>query len=59
MEENIATKQRAHKVMLTNRRTCMVSGVADVLSFYVTIRLNFFSISYLLMEIIVGLPCGQ
>ena len=33
MEENMATKQRAHKVMLTNRRTCMVSGVADVLSF--------------------------
>ena len=26
---------------------------------YVTILLNFFSISYLLMEIIVGLPCGQ
>ena len=33
MEENMATKQRAHKVMLTNRRTCMVSGVTDVLSF--------------------------
>lgn len=33
MEENMAAKQRAHKVMLTNRRTCMVSGVADVLSF--------------------------
>ena len=33
MEENMATKQRVHKVMLTNRRTCMVSGVADVLSF--------------------------
>ena len=26
-------KQRAHKIMLTNRRTCLVSGVADVLSF--------------------------
>lgn len=26
-------KQRAHKFMLTNRRTCMVSGVVDVISF--------------------------
>nr|MBQ8253537.1 sporulation protein YabP [Lachnospiraceae bacterium] len=30
MEE---TKQRAHKIMMTNRRTCLVSGVSDVLSF--------------------------
>lgn len=33
MEDNIAVKQRAHKFMLTNRMTCMVSGVMDVLSF--------------------------
>lgn len=33
LEENNITKQRAHKFMLTNRRTCMVSGVMDVLSF--------------------------
>ncbi len=33
MEDINSTKQRAHKFMLTNRRTCMVSGVADVLSF--------------------------
>lgn len=33
MEESMAVKQRAHKFMLTNRRTCMVSGVSDVLSF--------------------------
>lgn len=33
MEENMANKQRAHKCMLTNRRTCLVSGVLDVLSF--------------------------
>ncbi|MBQ8199376.1 MAG: sporulation protein YabP [Lachnospiraceae bacterium] len=26
-------KQRAHKIMMTNRRTCLVSGVSDVLSF--------------------------
>lgn len=33
MEESMVVKQRAHKFMLTNRRTCMVSGVSDVLSF--------------------------
>ncbi len=33
MEDNINVKQRAHKFMLTNRRTCLVSGVSDVLSF--------------------------
>lgn len=33
MEENNVIKQRAHKLMLTNRRTCLVSGVLDVLSF--------------------------
>lgn len=33
MEENSAVKQRVHKFMLTNRRTCLVSGVLDVLSF--------------------------
>ena len=27
------SKQRAHKFMLTNRRSCMVSGVVDVISF--------------------------
>lgn len=26
-------KQRAHKLMLTNRNVCMISGVNDVLSF--------------------------
>lgn len=31
--DDMNTKQRAHKLMLTNRRTCMVSGVSDVLSF--------------------------
>ena len=31
--EDMNTKQRAHKLMLTNRRTCIVSGVSDVLSF--------------------------
>ena len=31
--EDMNAKQRAHKLMLTNRRTCMVSGVSDVLSF--------------------------
>lgn len=33
MEENMSVKQRAHKFMLTNRKTCLVSGVSDVLSF--------------------------
>lgn len=27
------SKQRVHKFMLTNRRTCMISGVVDVISF--------------------------
>lgn len=27
------SKQRSHKFMLTNRRTCMISGVVDVISF--------------------------
>lgn len=31
--DEMNTKQRAHKLMLTNRRTCIVSGVSDVLSF--------------------------
>lgn len=31
--DDMNTKQRAHKLMLTNRRTCIVSGVSDVLSF--------------------------
>lgn len=29
-------KQRAHKLMLTNRNVCMVNGVSDVLSFDLT-----------------------
>ncbi len=33
MDEAMNTKQRTHKFMLTNRRTCLVSGVCDVLSF--------------------------
>lgn len=33
IEDNNVNKQRAHKFMLTNRRTCIVSGVCDVLSF--------------------------
>ena len=34
MEENYSNKQiRTHKIMLTNRRTCTISGVVDVLSF--------------------------
>lgn len=33
MDENMNVKQRAHKFMLTNRRTCLVSGVSDVISF--------------------------
>ena len=33
MEEMNGNKQRVHKLMLTNRKTCMVNGVADVLSF--------------------------
>ena len=33
MEEMNGNKQRLHKLMVTNRKTCMVNGVADVLSF--------------------------
>ncbi len=36
MEDMSNGKQRTHKFMLTNRRTCMVSGVSDVLSFDLT-----------------------
>ena len=33
-EMNFNSKQmRTHKIMLTNRRTCTISGVVDVLSF--------------------------
>lgn len=33
MEDLNSTKQRVHKLMLTNRRTCTINGVSDVLSF--------------------------
>ena len=33
MDDTMTAKQRSHKFMLTNRRTCLVSGVCDVLSF--------------------------
>lgn len=33
MEELINGKGRVHKLMLTNRRTCTINGVSDVLSF--------------------------
>lgn len=33
MEDLSGTKQRVHKLMLTNRRTCTINGVSDVLSF--------------------------
>lgn len=33
MDDTMNVKQRSHKFMLTNRRTCLVSGVCDVLSF--------------------------
>lgn len=36
MEETTNVKQRTHKIMMTNRRTCLVSGVSDVLSFDLT-----------------------
>lgn len=36
MEELNNTKQRLHKLMLTNRRTCTINGVSDVLSFDVS-----------------------
>lgn len=33
MEEVLNGKGRVHKLMLTNRRTCTINGVSDVLSF--------------------------
>lgn len=33
MEDISNINKRQHKLMLTNRRTCTISGVADVLSF--------------------------
>lgn len=33
MEDLNSAKQRIHKLMLTNRRTCTINGVSDVLSF--------------------------
>lgn len=33
MEDLSSAKQRTHKLMLTNRRTCTINGVSDVLSF--------------------------
>lgn len=33
MEEFNTNKQRQHKMILANRKTCNLSGVADVLSF--------------------------
>lgn len=33
MEDLNSAKQRTHKLMLTNRRTCTINGVSDVLSF--------------------------
>lgn len=33
MEDINSAKQRVHKLMLTNRRTCTINGVVDVLSF--------------------------
>ncbi|MBE5869462.1 MAG: sporulation protein YabP [Lachnospiraceae bacterium] len=33
MEDINSAKQRVHKIMLTNRRTCTINGVSDVLSF--------------------------
>lgn len=36
MEELNSTKQRSHKIMLTNRKACTVNGVSDVLSFDIT-----------------------
>lgn len=33
MEDINSAKQRVHKLMLTNRRTCTINGVSDVLSF--------------------------
>ncbi len=33
MEDLNNTGKRVHKIMLTNRRTCTINGVSDVLSF--------------------------
>ena len=33
MEDLSSTGKRVHKIMLTNRRTCTINGVRDVLSF--------------------------
>lgn len=34
MDENYSSKQsRSHKIVLTNRKTCIISGVIDVISF--------------------------
>ncbi|MEZ3426197.1 MAG: sporulation protein YabP [Lachnospiraceae bacterium] len=33
MEDLNSTGKRVHKIMLTNRRTCTINGVSDVLSF--------------------------
>lgn len=33
MEELNSLKQRQHKVLLSNRKTCNITGVTDVLSF--------------------------
>jgi len=33
MEDLTSHKQRVHKITLSNRRTCIVTGVVDVLSF--------------------------
>lgn len=36
MEELNGNKQRTHKLMLNNRKNCIVNGVVDVLSFDLT-----------------------
>lgn len=36
MEDLSGVKQRSHKLTLTNRRTCTITGVEDVLSFDLT-----------------------
>lgn len=33
MEDLNSTNKRTHKVMLTNRKSCTINGVSDVLSF--------------------------
>lgn len=33
MEDLNSTNKRVHKIMLTNRKTCSINGVSDVLSF--------------------------